>query len=233
MKTAIIISGNIRTWELCKTNFIDTFSELDPDIFVSTYNQQYGYHQAVQDKIGDHEDGILTDSQIIDGFDGVKLCGILIEDYDSISSVLCNEFSILDKNFKDLTNVYPQYRKMEQGIELMCDYETSEIFRYDMVIRTRFDLIYNSIDFKIPQNSILIDSGNVFPNDCFFMTDRDSAINISKFMVDECYNPIYPDSHLHSPHRLFMNSIKHYGKNIITKRIMKHVWRKGDYIDTY
>jgi hypothetical protein len=46
MKTAIILVGNVRTWEECKENFITTFGG-DVDIFVSTYNKQYAYHPCV------------------------------------------------------------------------------------------------------------------------------------------------------------------------------------------
>lgn len=227
MKTAIILTGNIRTWAHTKENFKQTFSNLNADIFISTYNLQFGYHPWIKNYIGDFSDNILSDAEIFELFSDINVKQINISDINYINKIP----NTVHDTFKNLDNCFWQYIKLLEGINLMKSVEIG--FKYDRIIKTRFDLIYNSIEFKPLNNTIIIDSGNVFPNDCIFMTNRNSFVDICNFMVDEMYNPQYKNSHLNPPHGLLHNAIKHVGLTIDKQKIMNAVIRKNGTLQYY
>jgi len=71
MKTAVLLVGNVRTWEKCKDNFVEVFGKYNPDIFLATYDTRYGYHPAVRNRIGYYDDEILSRKEIADMFKGL------------------------------------------------------------------------------------------------------------------------------------------------------------------
>lgn len=224
MKTAIILVGNIRSWDQCKQNFKDTFEHLNPDIFVSTYNLQYGHHPFIQNRIGDFDDVVLSNEEIKEKFDGLNVKDICIEKEVDISK----DIKSMHPNFKEYGSCYHQYRKFNIGIQMMNDYGN-----YDCVIKTRCDMIYNNFEIEDVENSITIDSGNVFPNDCILITNQSKMSEISEFICDEFFSSKYSDSHLFPPHGLLLNAIKDSGLNIIKKQIMSYVIRKGNRKEYY
>ena len=64
MKIAILLSGNIRTWE--RSNLLD-FVDLDVDYFISTTNKKYNYHNFISNKFSYNliNDEIINDEDII------------------------------------------------------------------------------------------------------------------------------------------------------------------------
>jgi hypothetical protein len=63
MKVAVILSGNIRTWE--RSNLKD-FVDVDVDYFISTTNKRYNYHPFICSKYGydSINDEIITNEEI-------------------------------------------------------------------------------------------------------------------------------------------------------------------------
>jgi hypothetical protein len=221
MKTAIILVGNIRTWDECKQSFHDTFSHLNPDIYVSTYNLQYDHHPFIKGRIRDFDDVVLTTEQIASKFDGLNVKGFCIENEVDIRKDQERMHSAL----KDLDICYKQYRKFNIGIQMMKHFEAES--KYDCVIKTRCDLIYEKFSFQDIENSITVDSGNVFPNDCIFITNRDKMVELSNFMINEFFDLKYPNSADNPPHGLLLNAISDCGLNVISQKIMNCVVRKG------
>lgn len=217
MKTAILLIGNVRTWQICKDNFREIFSGLKPDIFVSTYNLQYNHHPVIKSRIGDHTDFVLEDKHIKKMFNGFNVKEIDVEDGEKPF-----DMSNVDENFKNLETCFGQYKRLKRAMEMVSS--TSE--KYDCVIKTRCDLIHNNIEFVDLSKTIIIDSGNVFPNDCVFATNQESMNRMSEFMMNEFYNPKYEDSHLNPPHGLLHNAIKEEKLEINTQKIMNCVIRK-------
>lgn len=218
MKTAVLLIGNVRTWEMCKDNFKETFSHLNPDIFISTSNIQYNHHPYIRGKINDHTDYLLGNSVIEKMFSDLNVKHLEIE--DGTKGI---DMSDLHPNFRELQTSFSQYQKFQRIMQVI---EDSDV-QYDCVIKTRCDLILNPIEMIELSTNIIVDSGNVFPNDCVFITNQKSMINMSNFIVDEFYDPKYPDSHLDAPHKLLRNSILSEGLNIVTQKIMNHVIRKN------
>lgn len=229
MKTAIILVGNIRTWDICKENFIKTFNHLNPDIFVSTYKLQYGYHPHIQGVIGNSEDNLLNFYDIVNKFNELNVKCVYVGEYNKKTSVNVHpQFAHLS------SNCFEQYKTFNRGIEYMIDYEKFNNFEYDVIIKTRCDICYNKIDLDcLNDNTIIIDNHNIFPNDCIFISTRDIMIDISNFMINEFFSPLYTDSHLNPPHGLLHNAIKNKNLDINLQDIMKCVVRKNNIIQHY
>jgi hypothetical protein len=223
MKTAILLVGNVRTWSYCKDNFIQTFGHLNPDIFVSTYNLQYNHHPYIQNLINDNEDVLLTNDEIVNIFSGVNVKNINID--SNLNYALPENVNGL---FSGLETTFHQYIKFFESVQKMTEYGD-----YDLVIKTRCDLLYNPINFDNALNSIIIDSGNVYPNDCILISNKDNIVDISKFIVNEFFNPVYNNSHDTPPHGLLRNAINHLNIPVQQQKIMHCVVRKGNKLQQY
>lgn len=227
MKVAILLIGNVRTWDQLKENFTDSFKHLDPDIFVSTYDIRYGYHPAVQQHIQDSDDVILTEDEIVSMFKGVNAVTVNVEPIEKARLLFENEIPKMHPNFVSHPHSYLQYRKIRLATTLMEEYEKANNFKYDFVIKARCDINHSKVDLDVGEKQILLSSGNLYPNDVFFSTNRDSFVTMSKFFMSEFYKPIYPDSHERPPHNLLMNGINYCGLEPIVRPIMQHVVRKN------
>jgi hypothetical protein len=88
MKTAIIITGNLRTWMNNKESFIKTFNPLNPDIFISTYNLLNGFHPNVASQHNAWEDYVVDKQMVVDSFSGLNVLDILVEDYRDVNEIV-------------------------------------------------------------------------------------------------------------------------------------------------
>jgi len=227
MKTAVLLVGNVRTWEKCRDNFVEVFGKYNPDIFLATYDTRYGYHPAVRNRIGYYDDEIVSRKEIGDMFKGLNLRVVDYERLDQANDRIYYALEKVHKMFGECYSYYAQYRKMKSAIDIMQKHEYEIGERYDRVIRTRCDLMHNDINSDDVDGKIIIDSGNVFPNDCFFMTNRDAAVNIANFMMEEFFNPKYENSAEKPPHQMFMNSIIDNNLEVSVQKIMKCVVRQN------
>jgi len=225
MKVAILLVGNVRTWSKCKSNFLDTFGGLNHDIFVSTYNMQYGYHPAVKSSLNINEDFLLSNDEIISLFKDTNLRNINIEDTEEIANHINIENDKFHETMKNIHSCYGQYRKLKNCLDMMKLFEDSNQIKYNFVIKTRCDTIHNKFNFDFKENEVIISSKNCFPNDWIIVAERDSMIKISDFIINEFYNPIYEDSNNTPPHGLLHNAFKHYKLNIVQKDINSCVVR--------
>jgi hypothetical protein len=226
MKTAILLVGNIRTWDDCKESFKQTFNYLNPDIFVSTYNQQYNYHPYIKGLINEYDDVILSNDDIAEKFNDITPKAIFVDD-----NLNYNLPKDINPAFNGLESSFYQYNKFFQSIQIMRSFEEYE--PYDLVIKTRCDLLYNPINLDSCLESIIIDSGNVYPNDCILISNRDNIVNISEFIMREFFNPKYSDSYLNPPHGLLNSAIKYLNIPVNQQRIMNCVVRKNKKLQQY
>lgn len=225
MKLAILLTGNIRTWDQTKKSFLDNFSHLRPDVYVCTYEQRYGYHPHIKGVINDHEDYIMSHEEISNHFNSVaKVIRLCTPIDDTIRAQVHHDF-------RDSDNTVGQVLRLNECIDLMLEHSNTT---YDVVIKSRCDLLYEPVDFNIDLNSnVLIDSGNVFPNDCFYATTQANMINIARFMANEIVAPQYNDSHLQAPHQLLHNAVVGSGLSFTQQKIISGVLRKGNKVQTY
>lgn len=228
MKAAILIVGNLRTWDTCKGNFKDIFNHLNADVFVSTYDIQYNYHPAQMHWMNRQPDVNLSEFEIISKFSDINVKSFNIENYNDVTTLFRNEVvpKISDRFINDLHS-YLQYRKIKKAFDIMVEYELNNNIEYDLIVKIRSDIHHNSINFEeYTNNSIIISDGNVYPNDVFFACSRNNFESIINFILNEFFNPIYDDSHIQLPHKLLLNAINHFNMDIKLQPIMSHVVRK-------
>jgi hypothetical protein len=220
MKVAILLVGNVRSWELCKENFKEVFSHLNPDVYISTYDLQYDHHPYIQGVIQDADDSILSNEEIEKMFSDIDVKSLDIE----CSKDVVNLIKLHD-SFLQTGSSFSQWRKFQKAMQQL----DSVGEEYDCVIKTRCDIMHNTVDFTNIDlsNTIIIDSGNVFPNDCFFATNQESMKNIANFIISELEDPRFSDSHISPPHNLFKNAIVEGGLNVNAQKIMNCVIRKN------
>jgi len=226
MKTAIVITGNIRTWNECKDNFIKSFGHLNADIFASTYDLQYEYHPAQKRWMGGSPDVYLSFEEITNMLDGINLIGL---DYEKINDAR-NDYhqfkSKLHPVFQNDSGNYFQYRKLKRVVDMVTLNETKNQIKYDNIIKLRFDIHYNIFNYDITQNIVIISTGETYPNDVMFATTRDNFIKLTEFYINEIQTPIYSDSHLHPPHNLFLRGFNYCNLNIHEENITEYIVRK-------
>jgi hypothetical protein len=236
MKKALLLVGNVRTWEHCRENFKKTFGDID--IFISTYDLKYGYHPAVKNNISDYGDEIVHREQIEEWFSDLNVKSMFYEIHNEVDALVNAENNRLHPNLQNIHSSYAQYRKLKTATDMVKKYEEENNIRYDILIRSRFDLMYNSVDFPVGVNELICNDDPSNPNseflsDHFFMCSRDNMIKISEFIYSEFYNPIYEDSHISPPHGLLKNSIKFANLKKTPRRVLQYLLRKNGLLEIF
>lgn len=138
MKVALLISGLIKSTSVECFNSVNDhiLQKYDTDVFISTWESKY-------------LDDILR-------LYNPTFCRV--EDFNSNSvKMRLNHFSYYMRHYKvfkkekKLFSSYPMWYKIYDTNCLKKDYETLYDFKYDLVIRIRFDIDFNIMDFSIDQ----------------------------------------------------------------------------------
>jgi hypothetical protein len=241
-KTAIILNGNIRTWQQTKDSFKKVFAPLEPDVYLSTYDMQFSYHPYIQKSVvNDDTDNILTEGQIINMFTDINLKDFMIESSNVVSELNTMDNQKMDPSMKSSDNTYAQIRKLRLGLNLIKNEEDRFKFRYDYIIKTRCDLIYDPnmencwdvILKNADEGNIIVSTGNIFPNDCIYVGQRDDIMKMVDFMYYEFFRPIFKDSNKQPPHGLLANAAKVAQCNINQAHFIDYVLRKGNLVQYY
>lgn len=228
MRTAIILSGFVRTWEETASSFNSTFSHMNPDIFVTTYNKRYGYHPHIKNKINYYDDEYIDVQKIEGMFTSITPKFVEVEDADILDKIIDDENKNMHPAMQGFNNSFGQARKLKLMVDYIQEYEKENNIVYDTIIKTRCDMLYHdNIDFNIASNEVLVDKGNVFPNDCVYMCNRDSFINATNYVFDEFYQYRNPKSSVAAPHGVLEAAFLNSNLKIITRPIMRSVLRVG------
>lgn len=221
MKTAILLIGNVRTWDYCKENFKHTFSKYNPDIYVVVDSYRYGHHPVIQNRINDSSDETVDVRYLTDQF-----CGFNVK-FISIRPRISQTYNHVSNKFSGMETVFSQVEKLKHGVDNLVQ-------EYDLVIKTRCDMLYKNFEIGSLENKkVIIDSGNVYPNDCVIISNHENMKKISEFMYEEMFNPLYEDSNQQPPHGLLNNAFKHLKLDVEKKNIMDCVVRKGNKKEYY
>lgn len=218
MKLAIVLIGNLRTWDYCKSNFIETFSKYSPDVYLVTDTLRYGYHPCVQWTIGDGNDEPVDDNFIKNSFEGINLI----------------EYKLMPRGTGTLKNCAPAFAShVGSYVQFEKLFLATEMIKesYDYVIKTRCDLLYtNQLEnaFSAEKNIVTIDSSNEFPNDCIVISNQENMVSMATFMYKEVFSPIYPDSHHTEPHGLLRSAARYCNLEFKAMELIDSVVRKGN-----
>lgn len=195
MRIAILLTGHFRTWNTTKFSFFNHILNVNKnhtiDIFIHTWNTM-GYSSVGFDTIKSQE---LTDldKEIIHKYGCSKhsLQSPLL-DVDSVISelkpksiVVENENSMKEKiynnisNYQDahdnvcfIPNSYANYRNVFMCNNLKTEFENINKFKYDIVIRTRPDVLYKrDMIFTDDIKNKCVYMNNNYVNDILFYGD--------------------------------------------------------------
>ena len=170
MKIAILLPGHLRTFSKCKQNFMDNVLNGDHqfDIFVATYYN-----------IDCRGGNVLTMDEINE----------LLKDLNVKKLVITNDdkLKITDESQGDHS---PQYRIIKRVNNLKSQYEQENNFKYDLVVKTRFDLIVNNkIDYDKIDKGVLTISNIGWGQPCDLLaigTSENMDIYCNRFKNAKC-----------------------------------------------
>jgi len=194
-KIAVCLSGEMRLFE--KEEIYQSLNKFlyphNPDIFISTWSH-LGYsmnHSYIDPMISKNVESSL-ETRIVKVYQNIK--NINIEDYNSWIKNMSTETykKIYSDNFQPATvNSYTQIYKFWDSIRLKKQYEISNGFTYDIVIRMRPDnLLVDNLDFDISPSTIYhinLPGIAFYPNriyDIFFYGDSNSMDLLSESYTD-------------------------------------------------
>lgn len=212
MKVAVLLAGNIRTLDQCKENIINAFKFLKPDYFVSTYDNQLQYHHCVQSSLGIFSDTTLTKNQIIEAYKDFNPKEILIDSQNFAQQIYAEKSG----NFRvemlaDSSSHFLQYWKVKRGLNLIKKYENENDIKYDIIIKTRCDLLLKDlsiIDFSKINDQVIVGGINSpVVNDQLIITSNNTMNQIIDYMLNEFYTFTNCKSNQSMPHGLLEGAI--------------------------
>lgn len=195
MNIAILLCGHVRSWD--KEAFLRTFQ--DVDVFVHTYNNVLGYHPFIENQTGVINNNQKLNNKELENYIGLKTKGFVVEDQEDII--------IDDTNYPIHADTYAQYRKFKLCDELRTGYEGLNNMKYDLVIKTRFDISHSitidrMVELAIIPNIIYISEGpSIYPCDQVFI-GTGQAITFLRDMLTSLY---YHKGEKFSPHEWLDN----------------------------
>jgi hypothetical protein len=172
-RVAILLAGEMRNFnniELIRQNNKNLFELYNCDIFISTWDKKgySSYHGSINSK--DYSDNTVEEDYIKNIYNNIK--SINIENFNEWFLRLPETYKeIYNKKFKTGNHtinatVFPQLYKIWDCNRLKTEYEITNNFKYDLVIRFRSDMClieeipeeylkdYFNIDEKMSENKI-------------------------------------------------------------------------------
>jgi len=135
MRTAILLAGHTRTYRHCLESFWKAFGHLTPDIFIHTWDKT-----GASDKLWWANDGEPNSTRTDEGE--------LVVDYDPRVIQIVPEMKRTEGNEEHQAQ---QRMKSQWWSPLMALVTVPKLNTYDLVIKTRFDLMYeNKFDPREP-----------------------------------------------------------------------------------
>jgi hypothetical protein len=201
MRVAILLSGHIRTWKECtsSTGWMKGF-----DLFGSTYTSKYGYHPFIQSQVQVKEEEVDPEEELSE----IPFINLTYTE-DQRDLHIEEHFDYTMCNFY---HGYYQYKCIQDGLNLIEEHEKKTGLKYDIIVRTRFDLQYNP-EFKLPLDPyrFCIDRRNTFPNDHFIAGSRDEMMKLPKYIHSQYFSP-RQKSALRPPHGMLEEFLQ--GKDV-------------------
>ena len=144
---ALLMIGNIRTFESCIDSIESICKRFNPDVFICMSNRANDLHPFIQDQYNYYSDITMTNNQIKNKFKAFpfflsKIKKLIILDKEEENLIISNKFLHLFNSNKTWTglDIFKQFYKIIHGIELIEEYEQLNDIKYDYIIKSRFDM---------------------------------------------------------------------------------------------
>ena len=209
MKIAVLLCGHIRTFSKTKESFKMFIASLQSvnfvDVYVSTYYQQNGFHKFIQQAHGLYDNKLLTHDEIEIMLKDLDLKTLCVEDEEKVNDQIKQE----SVNFEEgifYHDIFAQYRKIQNLLKLI---EPSE---YDLIIKTRFDVVYNTYP-------VIETVGTYLNTDCFLDYVIISDYPTLKYIVDNVFKKGFYNCEIDKQTWSIHLLLKHVTKDLPLKNV--------------
>ena len=241
MNVAVLFTGNIRSFDQCKETFKKELDFLNPDYFVTTYDTRYNFRSYVNF----HDDHVLEEDYIKSLFLDINPKAIRIDNLAKMTEFFNLARENFDPEMKGCdANHFLQFYKLKQGLELVSEYEKISGKKYDIIIRSRMDLIIrdiNTLDLSDLKDSIIngyelyskwvnsphSDDIKVW-NDFFMISTPENMNKVVDNLLEEFYKKTISKSSYAFPHGVFEAGMIKSKLNIINKDVLYRIIRYND-----
>ena len=178
------MSGHIRNFEDCKSSFVNSIvKKYNPDIFIHTWSEYgYGRNGSPTNPINEETKlaiernkkyGMSSNTEFLRGtskidiglFSDMNVKDVAVEDYEDIEpEILELSSSIVNKWDIDYPPIYFFFKKIKLCNELVRNSGNE----YDIIVRTRPDILYNSVTFEKDTNIFYTQQPNHIMCDIYF-----------------------------------------------------------------
>lgn len=225
MRIALCLSGFVRNFKESYKYLLDNLiydEQHEYDFFVHTYNKIGNTKSWQYDiELGDE----ISESEIIELYKPKK---IVIEDTNNIKLIELSKNIILSKNISGGFSVDPlrslaMFRKIYLCNELKKQYELEYNFKYDYVIRCRFDLRLNKkinfdendINYLNVSYSPYLNIGDIEPNMINDSFAYSSSINMDKYSnIYINVNMLIDNGIVYHPETILKSNVEYYNIEI-------------------
>lgn len=174
MKIAVCLSGQLRTAPMCGRRIVDFFENYDVDYFIHTWKQEFEFTRN-SDR--------LNVKNFLKDVDESK--------FEAVKSIFNPKKSKWEDSITFvLPSAQPQQYSFYQANELRKQYEKESGIKYDLVVKLRFDIIWEpKKSFSVPENFddsslyvSMIDTSQVHPRllDRFFFCGPSTMDELAK-----------------------------------------------------
>jgi len=161
MPRALLITGNIRTFENCLESFEALCQRLNPDVFLCLSNRELELHPYIRETHGYSRDRTLSLETIqlkLNSLSNIKR--LIVVDREEEDSILERDYlGRFDTNKAWTgTDIFKQFYKIGLGLDAIQAYEKEQGIVYDYVFKTRFDAMIHadSVPLMVGPNELLV-----------------------------------------------------------------------------
>jgi len=183
-KVALCLSGHVRNIDEFKENTLEIIETLNADVFISTWERD-GVGCVFWADEGVTQEGYADIDSVKEIYKPKKIVVSKYEEYEELSEQFPGNFP--NSRFAshiNIKNTLLMFTKFKETVDLVKEYEKENNFKYDMVIRGRFDVSVESVGEEILPNTVYCKRhpDNKIPDPAFFYADSDT---IEKLTIDK------------------------------------------------
>ena len=141
-KTALLISGHMRSINYNIESLTELKKKINADIFIHTWNTSEMKEDSWHVRGNYHE----TEKNFFKYIDLLNPSEILIEDADEVKESICELFNLQPTIVKKINGFYYQYYAIIKAFEIFENYCRKNKKRFQTLIRYRFDLCPGDIN---------------------------------------------------------------------------------------
>ena len=221
MKIALCLSGHLRTYDKTYESLYEQLlNKHDCDVFVSTWKNlgnKFAYHCAYKDGADQGDDIVEVDtiqkmynpiSIHMDDADTEEISGGLKKQYEGLAT----------RNGAKMSQIMCMLYKIWDANELKAKHEDKNNFKYDVVVRCRFDVYLKRINLEMAMERTQFIPGHLGMNDFIF---AGSSKNIED--VCDIYTVMSPDV----PFNQFENVEQLWNTHVVNNEIPHHTSDEG------